>query len=113
MDKSQHIEQQVEKTLSSLDTIKRAEANPFLYTRIMARLRRGEDNGWGRIGRLLTQPAFAFTALLLVILMNSIVFFQQPESPAISDDDQIFATEYNSLTQPDDEGLLSYNDDQP
>jgi len=113
MDKKKHIEQQVDETLSSLDSIKKAKANPFLFTRVMASLRQEEETGWGRVGHLLTRPAFAIAVLFLVILMNSIVFIQQPESSSITDEDQVFATEYNSLTQPDDEGLLSYNEDQP
>lgn len=35
----QHIEEEVNKTLASLDQIERVEGNPFLYTRIQERMR--------------------------------------------------------------------------
>ncbi len=34
-----HIEEEVNKTLESLDQIERVEGNPFLYTRIQERMR--------------------------------------------------------------------------
>jgi predicted glycosyltransferase involved in capsule biosynthesis len=38
MDKNQKILDEVKKTISLLDRVKNIESNPFLYTRIMARL---------------------------------------------------------------------------
>jgi len=37
--KHQNIQQQIEQTLNSLDGLQKAEANPYLYTRIEQRLK--------------------------------------------------------------------------
>jgi hypothetical protein len=43
MEKKDLIESEIEKTLSSLDGISRAEANPFLCTKIVSRLNEAEQ----------------------------------------------------------------------
>ena len=42
------IQEEVEKTLESLDGIQRAVANPYLFTRIEARLEKEEKSFWSR-----------------------------------------------------------------
>ncbi len=39
-----HIENEVSKTLASLDSIEKASPRPFLYTRIMARMEKEKTN---------------------------------------------------------------------
>jgi hypothetical protein len=95
----EHINREVEKTLQSLDNATRAEANPFLFTRIKARMER--KNGWERITYLVTRPAVAFSVLFLVIALNGLVLLNssnsesqpvdQQESIAVND----IADEYN------------------
>lgn len=45
MSNKKRIEQEVEKTLKLLEEIEQLELNPFLYTRIRARMKREEDAG--------------------------------------------------------------------
>lgn len=68
----QDIKKIVEETLCSFDGAKRAEAKPFLLTRIYARMQNqaGTQNAWTRIGSFLSKPAVAFGGLLLIIVLN-------------------------------------------
>ena len=66
------INKRVEDTLNSLDGIKRAEANPFIYTRIQARLQRSRG-GIERLVSLAGKPVFAFMLLLVVLGTNVVV----------------------------------------
>ena len=47
MTSKEKIQQEIEQTLQSLDGVKRAEANPFLFTRIQARMNK-KASGWER-----------------------------------------------------------------
>ena len=106
-----NIHDKVEQTLASIDHIGRAKSNPFLYTRIMTSLTEDEK----RDRTIFNRPVIALASVLFIILMNSIVFFQNSESPTVAvpsqEDEQIFAKEYNyPLTTAD--RLYSTNDDQ-
>ena len=67
------IQQEVEKTLQSLDGVKRAEANPYLFTRIKARMQ--QNTPWERISSFVSRPVIAFATLLLIMAINAIVVF--------------------------------------
>lgn len=70
------IEQLVEETFSSLDGVKRAEAKPFLLTRVLARMQAdeaGADNIWTKAGAFLSRPGVALAGLLLIVLMNAAI----------------------------------------
>jgi len=106
-----NIHDKVEQAMSSIDKVGRAKSNPFLYTRIMASL--ADDDKRERT--IFNRPAIALASVLFIILMNSLVFFQNSEtSTAVGpaqEDEQIFAKEYNyPLTTAD--RLYSVNDDQ-
>ena len=107
------IEEQVEKTLNSLDGTERAKSNPFMFTRIQARLQ-SDNSQWTAAARVLNRPVFAIATLLLVILMNAAIFLQNNE-PAnnnnIQEEEQLFAREYN-LTQGLEDGVLAVNNDE-
>ena len=66
------IDRRIEETLESLDGIRRAEANPFLYTRIQARLNQTRS-GIERVVMFAGRPAFAFLVLLIVLGTNLMV----------------------------------------
>ena len=107
-----NIENKVEKTLSSIDHTERAKANPFLFTRIMASLKEEEKGLWGMALSFINRPVIAFAAILAVVIMNSLVFFQSSEtSQTVTEDDQIFASEYN-YPQTTADRFYSVNDDQ-
>jgi hypothetical protein len=97
MKAKRHIEQEVDKTLNSLDGVKRAVANPYLFTRIKVRLEKEEGSIWSRATQLISRPAVAVAALVLAISINLAVFFEyRPEVPETGqEDEQVFASEYN------------------
>lgn len=71
------IEKLVEETLNSLEGAKRAEAKPFLLTRVLAKINSGEEtaNVWTRISVFLSKPAVALAGLLLIVLINAAIIF--------------------------------------
>ncbi len=112
MKKEENIEKKVAETLTSIDHTKRATANPFLFTRIMARLKEDQKSFWMRSLDFLNRPAIAIAAVLLILLMNSFAFFQPTEAVTVQEDDQLFATEYNLVSSTAD-GFYQVNDEQP
>lgn len=94
-----HIEQEVDKTLNSLDGIQRATANPYLFTRIKAGMQKEEGKGfWSMATGFISRPVVAIATILLIVLVNLAVFFQaKPVAiPAPQQDgEQLFASEYN------------------
>ena len=109
-----NIENKVEKTLSSIDHTERAKANPFLYTRIMSSLKEEEKGTWGKALSFINRPVIAFAAILAVVIMNSLVFFQSSETSqqtVVQEDDQIFASEYN-YPQTTADRFYSVNEEQ-
>jgi len=97
MNNRKNIQEEIEKTLSSLDGIQRTEASPYLVTRIKARLEREEKSFWGRALMFLTRPSVAVPAIVLTILINTVLFFEfKSEKIQIpQDEEQAFAREYN------------------
>ena len=72
MSEKHEIDKRVEETLNSLDGLRRAEANPFLYTRIQARISQSRS-GFERIVSLAGKPAFAILVLVIVLATNLMV----------------------------------------
>ncbi|MEO6253676.1 MAG: hypothetical protein ABIO79_10235 [Ferruginibacter sp.] len=73
MNKQEHINKMIEEALTSVDDVKRAEARPFLLTRIHARMSKGTESVWEKAGWLITRPVVAFTGLCLIVLINVMV----------------------------------------
>jgi hypothetical protein len=70
MTSKEKIQQEIEQTLQCLDGVKRAEANPFLFTRIQARMNK-RANGWEeRTFSFLSKPAIAVAIVVLVMAVN-------------------------------------------
>jgi len=98
MEAKRHIEQEVNKTLDSLEGLKKAEANPWLFTRIKARLEREEKSVWSKAISFIGKPAIAFAAILLVVIINASVIVKSSSGQTQStgqDPEQLFASEYN------------------
>lgn len=89
------IQQEVEKTLDSLEGIKRAEANPFLFTRIQAALQRKPAGSWGRVVGFMARPMVALVTILIVLAINMAVFFTSKTQPS-EEEQQLYASEYFS-----------------
>ena len=85
MDKRPDIEKKAEKALESLDNVKRAEPQPFFYTRLRAR-------------SYLARPAVAIVGLCLILAFNVVILVQKETTPSPTsfvetpqEDDNIFA----------------------
>lgn len=97
MNSKRNIQEEVEKTLNSLDGIQRAEATPYLFTRIKAGLEKEEKNFWSRALTFISRPSVAVPAIILTVLINTAVFFEfKSERVQVpQDEEQAFAREYN------------------
>ena len=91
------IQEQVDKTLESLNDIQRAEANPYLFNRIKQRLQREERSVWTHVITFISRPAIAIAAIVLLLMMNASIIFKSDSSTAQIglDAEQAFATEYS------------------
>jgi hypothetical protein len=75
------IEKRVEEVLNSLDGIKRATPQPWLFSRIKARLSQEEAEErtvWGTMGSFLSKPVVAIAGVCLILLFNGVLLFYQP-----------------------------------
>jgi hypothetical protein len=97
MKNKQQIQEEVDKTLESLDSLQKATANPYLFTRIKARLEREEKSFWSRSITFISRPAVAIMAILLATTINAIVFFESRTETVqtTQEGEQLFASEYN------------------
>jgi len=60
-----------EEVINSLEGIQRAEGNPFLFTRIQARMKKEESRPEMVFFRLITRPALALTIAVFFIGINA------------------------------------------
>jgi len=96
MNKKEHINKLIEGSLISLDNVKRAEAKPYLLTRINARMNKVTESAWEKAGWFIGRPAVAFMGLCMLILINvSVVLFNKPS-------DTVAVTEQTAQTQADE-----------
>jgi hypothetical protein len=100
MTPQEKIQQEIEQTLQSLDGIKRAQANPFLFTRIKARMNK-KANGWEEgIFSFVSKPIIAVAILLLVMAVNGWALWGSNSEDTIGDTPNSFselANEYNTV----------------
>ena len=93
-----NIQQLVDETLNSLDAVERAEANPFLYTKIEQRLKNRYEPSGSYQRKLM--PVLA-VALVLFISVNVVSYFKvsttdvSSTSKSASSGIENFANEYN------------------
>ena len=64
------IQQEIEQTLQCLDGVKRAESNPFLFTRIQARMNKKSSRWEERTFSFISKPAIAIAIVVLVMAVN-------------------------------------------
>jgi hypothetical protein len=97
MRNKEYIQQEADKTLNSFDGIQRAASNPYLFTRIKARLEKDEKNFWSSALSFISRPAVAFATILIVIFINAAVFFESrsESSQPANEGEQLFASDYN------------------
>ena len=70
MTSKEKIQQEIDQTLQSLDGLRRAEANPFLFTRIQARMNTKSSRWEERTFSFLSKPAIAVAIVVLVMAVN-------------------------------------------
>jgi len=104
MTSKEKIQQEIEQTLQCLDGAKRAEANPFLFTRIKARMAK-KDGAWERTFSFISRPAIAMAIVLLVMAVNGWALLGRSGSTdnAIGDTENVseLANEYNVVASVD------------
>lgn len=85
----------IEEIINSLDGIQRAEPQPFLFTRIMGRMRKEEKTADQIIYRLITKPALALAIGCFFIALNAYFIVDRLENKSnITEGSQPLAAEY-------------------
>lgn len=101
-----------EEILNSLDGMSRAQARPYMYTRVMARLQE-ENSFWGRTTGFLTRPVMAIVCLSAVILANVFTVIKADYTQAEQQQEEVTAF-INSTSVSDvlqnDNYILAVND---
>jgi ABC-type Fe3+ transport system permease subunit len=90
--------QWAEEVMASIDNISRAQANPFLFTRIKSRIDQ-RYGMWEKIANVVAKPAFAVSSILFFIAINIAVIIsghqkQSEQVAAKSSVDQMLAAEF-------------------
>jgi hypothetical protein len=70
----QQSEETINRVLSSLDAVQRAEAPPYLFTRVMARMNQPAYSSWDPLVQWTARPAVAFAIAAGCILLNAAVY---------------------------------------
>lgn len=60
----------IEDILNSFEGIQKAEGRPFMYTRVMARLKNEEANFWTKAGSFIARPAVVICCFIAIIGTN-------------------------------------------
>lgn len=97
MKDKKHIEREVDKTLNSIEGINRALPEPYLFTRVKARLEKEEKSFWYTAVTFISRPVVAFTTIIIAVLINALIVFElrsETSQPA-NEEEQLFANEYN------------------
>lgn len=95
------IEKRVEEALNSLDGIQRATPQPWLFSRVKAKLLREaeeEKTIWGVLGSFLSKPVVAIAGLFLILFLNGIFLYNQDAStPSVVITDEVQPNDSESL----------------
>jgi len=104
MTSKEKIQQEIEQTLQCLDGVKRAEANPFLFTRIKARMDR-KANVWERTFSFISKPAIAVAIVVVVMAVNGWALWDKSGSGTVetvtAENVSELANEYNIVASVD------------
>ena len=109
-----NIEQEVQKTMESIDKIQRVEGNPFLYTRLQERLKQQKEPR--EVVRPSYFPVWQMATILFLFFINGIVLYQSgffdTENSIATEEVTIedFAEEYALTQNEEDLDYLSIND---
>jgi hypothetical protein len=84
MNKQPDTGKRAEKALESLDGIKRAEPQPFFYTRLIGRLQREKRTWWETTGAFLAKPVMVAICLGFILVFNAFILFRQDSVKEVS-----------------------------
>jgi hypothetical protein len=91
------IQQEIEQTLKSLDGVKRAGSNAFLFTRIKARMEK-RSGAWEWITSFVSRPLIAIAIVVLVMAINGWALWDSnSEEIVTADNNSELANEYNTV----------------
>ena len=92
MKDSDKIEEEIDKTLASLEHIERASPRPFFYTRLEAKM----QQRYAPMPKLILRPAFIWSFLALIVLINVSVVISYSKRTHSSEEQNAntFAQEY-------------------
>jgi hypothetical protein len=104
MTSKEKIQQEIGQTLQCLDGVKRAEANPFLFTRIKARMDR-KANARERAFSFISKPAIAIAIVLVVMAVNGWALWDKSGPGTVeavtAENGSELANEYNVVASVD------------
>jgi len=104
MTSQEKIQQEIEQTLQCLDGVKRADANPFLFTRIKARMDR-KANIWERAFSFISKPAIAVAFVVAVMAVNGWALWDKSAPGTVetvtAENGSELANEYNVVASVD------------
>ena len=97
MRKQQNIDQQVDETLNSLDSMQKASPGHFFFTRVQARLNRTKKDIWEHALSFISKPAFLAAAVIVIIMIDvmALANLKPAETNPAAEQAQVFAEEYN------------------
>jgi len=80
MDGKKDISQLTDQVLNSLDSIQRAETQPFFYTRLMAKMEGENYNEWNKWMSIISRPVVSLGILLVFLMINGYLIFSKMEA---------------------------------
>ena len=97
------IQKRIDEAMDSILNIGQASPQPFFYTRLMARIKRRESNGWEKISGLIGRPAVAFVTLSTVLMLNIYVALSERSA-------SVNGSEISEVATADDLGTNTFYD---
>jgi hypothetical protein len=72
------IENKIDSVLNSLDGIRRATPTPYFFTRLQARMAKGEKE-WGGLIGFISKPVYALAMVCIVLSINTWIVFKDTD----------------------------------
>lgn len=99
MEQRKFTQEEIEKTIQSIDGISRADMPPFFYTRLQAKLEQ-QPSLWNTLWSVITKPAVSLVTLSLLVVLNiaAISYYSKSSKQTVSQESsgiQTFAQEYD------------------
>lgn len=107
----QHSNNHVDKILASLDGMQRANAKPFMHTRVLARLQE-ENSFWAHAVSFLTKPIIAFCCLAGIVVANVYTVIDADKN-AVAEEEQTISPGAFADVMHNDNYILAVNDINP